>query len=288
MRIDDVMLMAYVDGEIDTATAREIERSLAADPALAARTRALRESATLARSAFAGALHEPVPEHLTAVFNRAAAAALQSTAVRAAAQPAVAENANVVPLRRTPRSTRQVVGWAVAASVAIAAVGLGGLYTTGRLTPPAGLQFASGDRWLDHVAGFYDVYSSTLSREERQLVDFNAADIPELEKWFGARLQRKLVVPDLSSKGWTIQGGRLLVIEGRPAAQFIYNNGGELIGLVIAFTESRDASAAVAQRKDVNIVHWRKAGYAYAFVGHLDPANLRELADQAWRDLDTI
>jgi anti-sigma factor RsiW len=285
MRIDDVMLMAYVDGEIDAATAREIERGLANDPAMAARVRALRDSATIARSAYAGALHEPVPDRLTAIFSSAVvAAAASATAVK----PALSASAKVVPLMAR-RPSRQLVGWAMAASLAIAAVGVSSLFATGRLAPPAGLQFASSDSWLDSVAGFFDVYSGTLSREERQLVDFNAADIPELEKWFGARLQRKLVVPDLSSKGLTMQGGRLLIIDGKPAAQFIYNSAsGELVGLVIAFTDARDSTATIAQRKDVNIVHWRKSGYAYAFVGHAEPATLRDLADQAYRDLDTI
>jgi anti-sigma factor RsiW len=278
MRIDDVMLMAYVDGEIDAATAREIERSLAADPALSGRMQALRDSAAIARSAYAGAMHEPVPERLTAIFSKAVAVAADTPAATAA---------KVVAFPRRP--PRQTVGWAIAASVAIAAVGLGSLYTTGRLGTPVGLQFASSENWLDSVAGFFDVYQGTLSREERQLVDFNGGDIPELEKWFGARLQRKLVVPDLSSKGLTMQGGRLQVIDGRPAAQFVYNSAeGELVGLVIAFTDSRDISVTVAKRKDTNIVFWRKSGYAYAFVGHAEPAALRALAEQAYRDLDTI
>jgi anti-sigma factor RsiW len=63
-RVDDVMLMAYVDGEVDAATAREIEAAIAADPAVAARAQRLRNSAVMARAAFADALHEPVPERL--------------------------------------------------------------------------------------------------------------------------------------------------------------------------------------------------------------------------------
>ena len=206
---------------------------------------------------------------------------------RSVAPAAAAAAGNVVafPARRRAFGPAR---WAIAASVAAVAV-VGALYSTGRLAPPTGIQFASSDGWLNQVAAFYDVYSSTVTREERPLVDFTAADIPELEKWFGARLQRKLAVPDLSGKGLTIQGGRLLIIEGRPAAQFIYTTaGGELVGLVIAFTDAADLPGTVAQRKDVNIVHWRKAGYAYAFVGHMEAAQLRELADQAYRDLEAI
>ncbi len=273
-RVDDVMLMAYVDGEVDPATAREIEKSIADDAELAARARAMRDSAALARAAFTDVLHEPVPHRLAAIFDKVKFA-----------EPAAGQ---VIRLTGAMR-VRQIAGMALAASIALAVFGVAGLYMTGRLTPPSGLQFAASDRWLDHVAGFYTVYSGTLVREERMLIDFASDDIPELEKWFGAKLNRSLQVPDLSSLGYAIQGGRLLVIGGEPAAQFIYNSPqGELVGLVIAFTPDPDLAAREELRKDVNIVHWRKAGYAYAFVGKLPFAALREIADKAWRELDTI
>jgi len=66
MRIDDVMLMAYVDGEIDAATAREIERTLAADPVLNARMRALRDSAAMARAIAAAIGTPPMPHRVDA------------------------------------------------------------------------------------------------------------------------------------------------------------------------------------------------------------------------------
>src|SRR5262249_56920375 len=60
-RVDDVMLMAYVDGEIDSETAHEIERAIAKDPALARRARAIRDSSPFARPSFPEARHAPVP-----------------------------------------------------------------------------------------------------------------------------------------------------------------------------------------------------------------------------------
>ena len=45
VRIDDMLLMAYVDGEVDAATAREIETALAGDPSMASRLAAFRGSA---------------------------------------------------------------------------------------------------------------------------------------------------------------------------------------------------------------------------------------------------
>lgn len=276
------MLMAYVDGEVDAATAREIEASMAADPALAARAQRLRDSASMTRAAFADVLHEPVPDRLITALG----------GVPREAAPAAAGGApNVVRLERTRATTqpRRVLSWAIAAGLVALVVGYGaGQY--GQLFAPApdGIQLTgSSERWLDHVAGFYNVYASSLATKDRLLVDFNAEDVPELEKWFGAKLNRKLAVPDLQARGLAAQGGRLLIINGKPAAQFLYySDTGELIGLVIAFTDAPYQPAQTDKRGNVNIVHWRNNGYAYAFAGTSPPERLQELADRVWRDLE--
>lgn len=273
-RVDDVMLMAYVDGELDAATSRQIERTLEADPALAGRARLFRESASLLRGAYAHTLHEAVPERLTAA------------AAGAAAPPA----RNVVALAPR-RTTRRIIGWAIAASVAAFVVGGSSTYwyIAGERDATASLQVATAERWLDHVASFYDVYDGAFRKEDRMLVDFKADDIPELTNWFSARLNRKLAVPDLSSMSFHPQGGRLLIINGRPAAQFLYKSeNGELIGFVIASNDGGYQPARTERRHNVNIVHWRNAGYAYALVGTIETTRLQKLADKAWRDLEGI
>jgi anti-sigma factor RsiW len=268
-RVDDVMLMAYVDGEVDAATARQIEHAIAADPTLSARARMFRDSAAMLRGAYSDALHEKIPDRLI-------------NALRPLAKP------NNVATFQTRRPARQIVGWAMAASLAALVIGASGTYwyvAAGR-EPQASLQLASAERWLDHVSGFYDVYDAALKKEDRLLVDFKADDIPELTNWFSARLNRPLAIPDLSAQGFQPQGGRLLIINGKPAAQFLYlSDAGELVGLAIATSSNEYQPARTVHRQNVNIVHWRNAGYAYAFVGTIEPARLQKLADKAWRDL---
>lgn len=276
-RVDDVMLMAYVDGEVDAATAREIEASLAVDATLATRAQRLRDSASMTRAAFADVLHEPVPDRLIAALG--------------GAPQATAASPNVIKFERpSPKAAprRAAMGWAVAAGLAALVVGYSAGQYTHILGPtPDGIQLTSSDRWLDHVAGFYNVYASSLATKDRLLVDFNAEDVPELEKWFGAKLNRKLAVPDLSPRGLAAQGGRLLIIGGKPAAQFLYYaDTGELVGLVIAFSDAPYQPAQTDQRGNVNIVHWRNNGWAYAMVGTSPPERLQELADRVWKDLD--
>ncbi len=70
--IDDDLLMAYADGELPEEEAARIERLLARDAAARERVRLYRESAALARAAFASTLAEPVPAALEARVRRLA------------------------------------------------------------------------------------------------------------------------------------------------------------------------------------------------------------------------
>lgn len=70
-KVTDEMLMAFVDGEADEATAAMIERTLAADAGLAARAERFRASRALMRDAFGDARREPVPEALVEAVLRA-------------------------------------------------------------------------------------------------------------------------------------------------------------------------------------------------------------------------
>src|SRR5690349_5535846 len=115
--VDDVMLMAYVDGEVDVATARQIEQAIGANPDLAARAKMFRESGALLRGAYSEPLHEEVPQRLVAALSP------------------LAKQDNVVKLAPR-RSARQIVGWAMAASLAALVVGSGGTYWYVSGNPP--------------------------------------------------------------------------------------------------------------------------------------------------------
>ena len=277
-RIDDVMVMAYVDGEVDAATAREIETRAAGDAALAQQIRAMRESSAMARAAFNEVLHEEVPDRLIA-------------AIRAGAPAAAGNVVSLADRKPDRRGARIIIGWALAASLAALVLGSTGtyMYMGGSLPINGGLQLAATERWLDQVGGMHGVLESTLKSNERLLVDFGAEHIEELEHWFSTKLDRSLSVPDLTPFGFTAQGGRILVIGGRPAAQFIYRSeADELVALVVASTTQGNQTGRSAKRGSSNIVHWRDQGYAYAFVGTIDIDRLWSMADASWKSLKTI
>jgi surface antigen len=64
MELDDTILVAYVDGELDSEMSREVEDRLQVDAAARERVKMFRESAAILRSAFNAVVHEPVPTRL--------------------------------------------------------------------------------------------------------------------------------------------------------------------------------------------------------------------------------
>ncbi|HWT38870.1 MAG TPA: anti-sigma factor, partial [Paraburkholderia sp.] len=65
MKVDDIMLMAYVDGELDIEERREIERESDRSPELAERIELFRASSLSFHDAFGQQKLPPVPESLT-------------------------------------------------------------------------------------------------------------------------------------------------------------------------------------------------------------------------------
>jgi len=69
MRWDDTALMAYVHGELDAAEAKQIERAMAADEALARRVRAFRNARRALILAYDSVAKQPIPEHLQELLD---------------------------------------------------------------------------------------------------------------------------------------------------------------------------------------------------------------------------
>ena len=114
--IDEAMLIALVDGELDEVTRRRVDRAVADDPALAERLAMHRRLRDRLAGHYAPIAQEPVPGAMRALLE---------------------ESAKVVPLARpTPRWRGWAVGGAIAASLVLG-LSLGRL--TGGKDGPIGL-----------------------------------------------------------------------------------------------------------------------------------------------------
>jgi anti-sigma factor RsiW len=285
----DERLVAYLDRELEMAERREVEAWLESDPAARERLAALANSANLLRLAFDAVVHEGVPERLIA----AARGEKGHTEAAVIALP---------PPRRTerPQSRRH---WRLAVPIAASLFGLllgggAGYFGAGRLfvggAAPGGeqsamLAAARNDVWLDNAAGYFKLF---VRAGDNALVDVPATgDTRAALQKISQSLPQALRLPDLKPWGLNFRGARLVVVQGRPAAQLVYTTDNKAIGpltLIIGSSKSPDIAPTFHRRQDVNVLYWRHQGRAYALVGQADIGYLWGIAnDVAWQ-LDAI
>ncbi len=289
-RSDD-RLIAYLDGEVDVSERREIEAWLDTDPAARDKLAALAQSAALVRSAFDEVMHEPLPDRLIAAAR----------GERVSAGPI----AKLVPLRRgqgtgsTPAARSWWLGLPLAASLfglllggAVTYLSVAKLLPGGVGAKQAAVEMAAADNlWLDNAVGYFKLAASA---GDGALVDVPATgDAREAWQKISQSLPQEVRWPDLNLKPWGLnfRGARLVVADGRPAAQLMYTTDNKAIGpltLIIGSSKEPDTPPTLAQRQDVNLLYWRHQGRAYALVGQTDVGYLWGIAnDVAWQ-LDAI
>jgi anti-sigma factor RsiW len=287
----DERLIAYLDGEVDASARREIEAWLDSDPAARDKLAALAESAALVRSAFDEVMREPVPERLIAAARGERVSAERS--------------AKIVPFRRGPGAGAAPAArsWWLGLPLAASLFGLllGGsvaYLSVAKLLPgglggkqPAVEMVAADNLWLDNAVGYFK-----LAAGDGALVDVPATgDAREAWQKISESLPQPQEVrwPDLNLKPWGLnfRGARLVVADGRPAAQLMYTTDNKAIGpltLIIGSSKEPDTPPTLTRRQDVNLLYWRHQGRAYALVGQTDVGYLWGIAnDVAWQ-LDAI
>src|SRR5262245_24724816 len=100
--------------------------------------------------------------------------------------------------------------YAIAAALALLIIGAAaGWFTSLQVNAPKAMQFA------DLAIEAHEIYT----RESRHAVEVAANDSEHLTSWLSKRVGQKLIIPDLTARGYTFLGGRLLAAGTQPAAQ---------------------------------------------------------------------
>ena len=101
-------------------------------------------------------------------------------------------------------------------------------------------------------------------------------------------------MPDLSSQGYTLVGGRLLPGETGARAQFMFEDAaGERVTLYVGTLDARAAGSPAAAETafrfasegPVPSFYWVDQGFGYAIAGKLPRDIMLKLATLAYRDL---
>jgi anti-sigma factor RsiW len=110
------------------------------------------------------------------------------------------------------------------------------------------------------------------------LVDVPSSDRHTVKPWFQGKLSFAPPVPDLSADGFTLIGGRLDVVAGRPAAAVVYKRRRHVVNLLILAADGPAGQLTSANVEGFQLVQWRQGGLAFCAVSDLNPAELREFA----------
>lgn len=247
---DERDLHAFVDGRLDPQARAEVEAWLAENQNDAARVQAYQRQNTSLHELFDPVLDEPIPDGLR-------------DAARVTSQP------------------RPMPSWARLAA-AIALFVLGGLSGWGL----HGLQTQSepAAAFAGNAVGAHLVYVS----EVRHPVEVGADQEAHLVKWLSKRLGSPLRAPQLGAAGYNLVGGRLLPDDGKPAAQFMFEDasGQRLTVYVRTAQDGEDTAFRFVSTKGVSAFYWVDAPLAYALSGNLPREKLLTLANIVYDDLD--
>jgi anti-sigma factor RsiW len=293
MKSDDILLMAYVDGELPPHEREEVERELRTSADVAERVALLRASRLPYRDAFAGQTLPPVPPSLSAKIEEMARAAKAKAAQPGAGpnvSPDVSVNDPVVP--RTPGSAssspirsrlRVAPAWLGVAFLA-GAFACGLVLRLGAGAGPAsnaGASLASVGTgvspWVMAAASYQQLYSRETLANVDTNTDLSIKTVKEIRQDDGLALR----IPDLSAAGLTFKRVQRLRFNNKPLVQIVYlPEKGAPIALCVMKEVKPDAALADQRVASMAVVTWRQAELGYALIGQPDGVDLTALGKQ--------
>lgn len=235
------LIDGYLDGEFDLAKHLEIEHHVAGCPAC----REIHDN----RRALSGAIRAHATYHT----------APTAMAVRIRAALNQAEGDKKATFKPSPR-------WlSLAASVAFAAfLGAGVTYWVAQ---PSQGELLAREAVAGHVRSLMVAGRST---------DVSSSDQHTVKPWFNGKLDFSPPVLDLTGEGFTLVGGRLDYLDGRPVAALVYRHRQHVINLFIwPNTGNADRPLRTQLHQGYQVMHWTQAEMNYWAVSDLNPADLR-------------
>jgi len=248
--IEENALQAWVDGRATPADDKAVEAYFAAHPELRERWSRYAEQREELRAALAGPAEEPIPPRL-----------------------------RVARLRAEQRRGRHRLFARIAAAVALlVAGGIGGWGAHDLL--PALNSSASA---VLASAVFDDAIAAhrTFSVETRHPVEVGANEEVHLVQWLSKRLGHQLILPDLSTLGFRLMGGRLLPADSGPAALFMYEDGKgtRLSCYYLVADVAGETEFQFREQTGISAFYWVEDGLAYAIAANADRGLLLKVAE---------
>jgi anti-sigma factor RsiW len=246
-------LHAYIDQHLAPERQAQVAAYVAAHPDVAQRIAAFSDQRDDLRTALAPVADEPLPARL-----------------------------NLSRIMENRRQRISPLWWAIAAMLLISIGGAGGWIARGSIPfSSSGLAALAQE-----AADSYKVYAPDRVRP----VEFRASEGPQLVQWLSNRLNQQVRVPDLTTAGYRLMGGRLIATSHGPAAMFMYDDdhGDRLVVLTRPMAADKNAQMTPQSREDIAGFTWADGGMGYSLVGRSAVESLRPIANEVRRQAQTI
>lgn len=170
--------------------------------------------------------------------------------------------------------------YAIAAALALLiAGGAMGWFASLQVNAPKAMQFA------DFAIEAHEIYT----RESRHAVEVAANDSAHLTSWLSKRVGHKLVIPDLTARGYTFLGGRLLAAGLQPAAQLMYEDANKRrITIFLTANEGGAETKFVIEEKyGVTACYWLDGPLGFVIAGETSRDDIIGLANMVYRSFES-
>jgi anti-sigma factor RsiW len=251
----------YLDGELDALTSQKIEQHLRdcnkceegfeADTALA---HAITQSAPYYKAT--AELRQRIQSSL-----RDAVGAKDKDGSGQPSQPSVPRPQG----ERRPVLSQVPWNWMALAAAIIAGALITAVFLP-RMRAPNADQFLATQLIAGHVR----------SLMANHLTDVPSSDQHTVKPWLDAKLDFAAPVPDLSSQGFPLIGGRLDYLDSRSVAALVYQRRKHFINLFIWPTTPKDSTGqTMVEREGYHLVHWSDDDFTYWAVSDVNINDLQ-------------
>ena len=112
------------------------------------------------------------------------------------------------------------------------------------------------------------------------LIDFASGDQHSVRPWFNGKLDYSPPVPDLTQAGYTLLGGRIDILEQRPVAAIVYQQGKHVINLFVWPATDRRIDLDVQSERGYHFCGWNKARWNFFCISEVSAAGLEQFEDE--------
>ncbi|KWH65270.1 anti-sigma factor [Burkholderia anthina] len=294
MKMDDILLMAYVDGELAPHERAEVDRAIETSAEIAARVALFEASVLPYRRAFERQPVPPVPPRLVrevdglAHAHAAPAAPFANADDRRAAVPAPPPGRRGPSPRPGRSRVRAMVPWLAVAFVA-------GVFSCGailRYAPDTAVRDVAAQResvtaqatmspWITAAVNYQQLYTRDTVASDASNLAAVARTVDSVHRVDGLPIR----IPDLRAAGLTFKRIQRLNFNRKPLVQIVYlPEKGLPVALCVMKDERPDTAPGRRQIGNMDVVTWRRASLAYALIAASGETDLGALGERIAAD----